>query len=329
MFSQRLPSSVYAGYGPWKFNEGWVSKHGNQTIRKPTGIGKCGFHLSTEEESLSLKYFDRVVLKSHTYITYHMYTSGFSSLRIFLFFEFLLHVGPSRNPQLPRGGSVLGGGEQWHGGGGAGGGPRNANLFQDSTPGTDWVMASKGQRNPMESPTAWLSIGYWNHTAALTMNGSFQWFQHVPNFQVMIATKRPWVARRFLFTYGYLPSVQGESDAIEGDACVFYDPNLGVWSSASWCRIGSSKAANAKDCKLFRMSSGRLFNSILRMSPNTYPNYPRIAPMADRADDRSHSHSNRCPKEGISLAQSVPGQNATGTWCQTRHLSLFAVPGQI
>lgn len=51
-----------------------------------------------------------------------------------------------------------------------------------------------------------------------------------------------------------------ESDAIEGDACVFYDPNLGVWSS-----------------------------------------------------------------EGISLAQSVPGQNATGTWCQTSHLSLFAV----
>lgn len=204
MFSQRLPSSVYAGYGPWKFNEGWVSKHGNQTIRKPTGIGKSGFHLSTEEESLSLKYFDRVVLKSHTYITYHMYTSGFSSLRIFLFFGFLLHVGPSRNPQLPRGGSVLGGGEQWHGGGGAGGGPRNANLFQDSTPGTDWVMASKGQRNPMESPTAWLSIGYWNHTGALTMNGSFQWFQHVPNFQVMITIKRPWVARRFLFTYGYL-----------------------------------------------------------------------------------------------------------------------------
>ena len=190
--------------------------------------------------------------------------------------------------------------------------------------------------NPMESPlaTAWLSIGiYWHRLeskkGALTMNGSFRWFQHVPNFQVMITIKRPWVARRFLFTCGYLPSVQGESDAIEGDACVFYDPNLGVWSSASWWRIGSSKAANAKDCKLFRMSSGRFFNSILRMSPNTYPNYPRIAPMADRADDRSHSHSNRCPKEGIALAQSVPGENATGTWCQTSHLSLFAVPGQI
>lgn len=51
-----------------------------------------------------------------------------------------------------------------------------------------------------------------------------------------------------------------ESDAIEGDACVFYDPNLAAWSS-----------------------------------------------------------------EGISLAESVPGENVTGTWCQTSHLSLFAV----
>ena len=72
MFSQRLPSSVYAGYGPWKFNEGWVSKHGNQTIRKPTGIGKCGFHNSTEEESLSLKYFDSPQISHIYYIISHI-----------------------------------------------------------------------------------------------------------------------------------------------------------------------------------------------------------------------------------------------------------------
>ena len=52
---------------------------------------------------------------------------------------FLLHIlhlsscCGSRNPQLPRDGSVLGGREQWHGGCGAGRGPRNAHLLSDST----------------------------------------------------------------------------------------------------------------------------------------------------------------------------------------------------